>query len=100
MLLPDGVSALFVTSLSPLNGMVRRLDADARTFPPLLANVQLPQGLDTTLTDFLMYPFAGGESPGTYTVFAVLTPPGAFNDGRIDAGDPLVIDVRPFVFTP
>ena len=77
-----------------------RLDADARTFPPLLANVQVSQGLNITLTDFLVYTFAGGESPGTYTVFAALTPSGAFSDGLIDAGDLLVIDVRPFVFTP
>ena len=34
VLLPDGVNMLFVTSLSPLNGVVARLDADPRTFPP------------------------------------------------------------------
>jgi Domain of unknown function (DUF4277) len=100
VLLPDGVSALFVTSLSPLNGVVSRLDASARTLRTFLANVQLPQGLDTTLTDFLVYTFAGGETAGTYSVFAALTPSGAFDDGRIDAGDLLVLDIRPFVFTP
>ena len=31
---------------------------------------------------------------------AVFTLPGAFNDGRVDASDLLVIDARPFVFTP
>jgi len=100
VLLPDGVSALFITSLSPLNGVVRRLDADARTFPPLLANVQVSQGLNITLTDFLVYTFAGGEPAGIYSVFAALTPSGAFNDGRIDAGDLLIIDIRPFSFSP
>jgi hypothetical protein len=100
VLLPDGVTVLFVTSLAPLNGVLTRFDGDPRTFRPLLANVQLPQGLDTTLTDFFVYPFAGGEPPGTYTVFAALTPPGAFNDGRVDPGDLLVIDVRPFSFSP
>jgi hypothetical protein len=100
VLLPDGVTVLFVTSLSPLDGVVTRLDADPRTFRPLLANIQLPQGLDVTLTDFLVYPFAGGEAPGPYTVFAVLTPPGAFNDGRMDPGDLPVSDARPFSFSP
>ena len=100
VLLPDGVSVLFLTSLSPLNGVLSRLDADARTFPPLLANVQVSQGMNITLTDFLVYTFAGGEPPGTYSVFAVFTPPGAFNDGYVDPGDLLVIDALSFSFSP
>jgi hypothetical protein len=100
VLLPDGVTLLFVTSLSPLNGVVTRLDVDPRTFRPLLANVQIPQGLDITLTNFFVYLFGGGEPVGTYTVFAVLTPPGAFNDGYVDPGDLLVIDALPFSFSP
>jgi hypothetical protein len=100
ILLPDGVTALFVTSLSPLNGVVTRLDADPRTFRPLLANVQLPQGFDTTFTDFFVYTFAGGEPAGTYAAFTFFTLPGAFNDGRVNPGDVLVIDVRPFAFSP
>ena len=98
--LPDGVTVLFITSLSPLDATATRLDADPRTFRPLLANVQLPQGLDTTLADFLVYTFAGGETAGTYAVFALLTPPGAFSDGRVDPGDLPAIDVRPFSFSP
>jgi hypothetical protein len=100
VLLPDGVTVLFITSLSPLDGIVTRLDADPRTFRPLLANVQLRQGLDTTLMDFFVYTFGGGETAGTYAVFAFLTPPGAFNDGRVDPDDVPVIDVRPFNFSP
>ena len=100
VLLPDGVTVFFITSRSPLNGVVTRLDADARTFPPLLASVQLPQGLDITLMDFLVYPFAGGELAGSYAVFAFLTPPGAFTDGRMDPDDVVEIDVRSFVFSP
>lgn len=100
VLLPDGVTVLFVTSLSPLDGVVTRLDADARTFRPLLANVQIPQGLDTALPDFFAYTFGGGEQIGTYTFLAVLIPSGAFNDGRVDVGDLLVIDARPFSFSP
>jgi hypothetical protein len=100
VLLPDGVNMLFITSLSPLNGVVARLDADPRTFPPLLPNVQLLQSLDVTLTDFLVYTFTSGESTGTYAAIAVFTPPGAFNDGSVDASDLLAIDLRPFGFTP
>jgi hypothetical protein len=100
VLLPDGVTALFITSLSPLNGVVTRFDADPRTFRPLLPDVQLPQGLDVTLTDFFVYTFAGGELAGTYTAFTFFTLPGAFNDSRVDAGDLLAIDARPFGFTP
>jgi hypothetical protein len=99
VLLPDGVTVLFITSLSPLDGIVTWLDADPRTFRPLLANVQLPQGLDTTLMDFFVYAFAGGEAAGTYAVFAFLTP-GAFNDGRVDPDDVPVIGVLPFSFSP
>ena len=100
VLLPDGVTILFVTSRAPLDGVVTRLDADPHTFRPLLANVELPLGLDIRLPDFVVYPFAGGEAPGAYTVFAILTPPGAFNDGRVDPGDLLVIDARSFSFSP
>jgi hypothetical protein len=100
MLLPDGVNMLFVTSLSPLNGVVARLDADPRTFRPLLPDVQLPQSLDVTLTDFFVYTFTGEEPAGTYAAVAFFTPPGAFNDGRVDAGDLSVLDARPFGFTP
>jgi hypothetical protein len=94
------VTVLFVTTLSPLNGVVTRLDADPRTFRPLLPNVQLPQSLDVTLTDFFVYTFAGGEPAGTYAAFTFFTPPGAFNDGRVDADDLQVIDARPFGFNP
>ena len=99
VLQPDG-TAIFVTSLSPLDSVETRLDADPRTFQPLLANVQVPQGMDTTLKGFFVYPFAGGEPIGAYTIFAVLTSPGAFNDGRVDPGDLPVIDARPFSFSP
>jgi hypothetical protein len=98
VLQPDG-TAIFVTSLSPLDSVETRLDADPRTFQPLLADVQLPPGLDVTQTDVFMYRFAGGEAPGIYTVFAVLTLPGAFTDGRVDSGDLLALDARPFVFS-
>jgi hypothetical protein len=74
VLLPDGVTVIFVTNLSPLDGVV--------------------------LPDFFVYPFGGGEAPGAYTVFALLTPPGAFTDGRVDPGDLPVMDARTFSFRP
>ena len=89
-----------ITRRSPLQSVVTRLDADAHTFPPLLASVQLPQGLDTTLTDFVVYAFGGGEPTGIYTVFTFLTPPGALTDGRMDPDDVVELESRPFVFSP
>jgi hypothetical protein len=67
---------------------------------PWLANIQLSQGLDVALTAFFVYSFAGWEAPGTYTVFAALTHLGAFNNGRMGPGDLLVLDARPFNFSP
>jgi hypothetical protein len=99
-LLPDGVTVLFVTSLSPLNGVLTRLDADPRTFQPLLVNVQLPQSLDITLPNFFAYTFAGGESAGTYAAFAFFTPPGAFRDGQLDPCDIIEINIQPLIFNP
>ncbi len=42
VLLPDGVTVLFVTSLAPLDGVVTRLDADPRTFAPLARMRRIP----------------------------------------------------------
>jgi hypothetical protein len=99
VVLPDGVTVFFITRRSPLLGVVSRLDADARTFPPLFTNVRLPQGLDVTLTDFWVYAFTGRETAGTYAAFAFLTLPGAFTDGRIDPDDILELAIRPFRFS-
>jgi hypothetical protein len=100
VILPDGATTLFITSLSPLDGRWTRLDADARTFQPMFANIQIPHGLDVTFDPFLVYSFSGAETLGVYTVFAALTPPGAFGDGRADAGDLLALMVKPFRFSP
>jgi hypothetical protein len=97
ILLPNG-ALLFLTSLSPLNGVVP--NNDPRSYQPLLANIQLPRGFDATLNDFFSFTFAGNEPPGTYGVFAFFTPSGAFRDGLINAGDIFPIDLRPFRFNP
>src|SRR5262245_32405840 len=99
VLLPDGVSVFFFTSLSPLNGVATRVDANLRTFPPLAPNVPISQGLNVTLDDVFVLTFSGSEPPGTYVFFTLLTPPSAFADGRLDAGDILVIDTKSFSFS-
>ena len=100
ILLPDGVTVFFVTSLAPLDGVVTRLDTDPRTFAPLAASFEFPPELDVTLEDFFVYTFTGGESPGSYTIFTLLTPPGAFTDGQVDAGDLLGLTLQPFTVSP
>jgi Right handed beta helix region len=100
ILLPDGVTVLFVTCLAPLDGVVTRLDADPRTFVPLAASYDFPSGEEATVEDFFVYTVTGGESPGSYTVFSLLTPPGAFADGQVDAGDLLGLTVQLFTVSP
>ena len=72
ILLSDGVTVFFVTSLAPVAGLGTRLDANPNTFQPLLANISLPQGMDVSLTEIFAFTFAGKEPAGTYVVFAAL----------------------------
>ena len=97
---PDGVTVLFVTSLAPLDGVVTRLDADPRTFTPFTASFEFPPGVEATLDDFMVYAFTGGESLGPYAVFTLLTPPGVFQDGQVDAGDLLALTRQLFTVSP
>ncbi|MBI3328288.1 MAG: hypothetical protein HYZ81_16485, partial [Nitrospinae bacterium] len=99
VVVPDGVTVVFLTSLSPLNGGGSRLDANPTTFQPLLTTLLIPAGLDVTLTDVLSLTFSQGLPPGTYVFFVALTPPRAFSDGRIDAGDILAIDAQALSFS-
>jgi len=100
VLLPDGMTLLFLTSLSPLAGMVSRLDANPQTFKPLLTNILLPANLDVSFDTVFEVTFSGTEPVGTYVFFAALTPPGAFSDGRTDAHDILAIDAKSLGFGP
>ena len=100
ILLPDGVTVFFFTSLSPLNGVLTRVNANPQTFLPLTPNILISQGLDVTLNDVFVFTLSGSEPLGTYVLFALLTPPSAFTDGRVDAGDILVIDTKSFTTTP
>jgi hypothetical protein len=98
-LLPDGLTLVFVTRLSPPEFVVTTLD-DPRAFRPLLTNVLIPEGFETTIPNYFSYIFSGGESPGEYTLFAAASLPGAFSDGGMDPGDIIVIAVQPFSFNP
>jgi predicted outer membrane repeat protein len=100
ILLPDGVTVLFVTRLAPLDGVVTRLDADPRTFAPLAPAHEFPSGLEITVEDFLVYTLTGAEAPGPYAIFTLLTRPGAFADGQVDAGDLLGLTQQLFTVSP
>src|SRR5262249_17463924 len=56
-------------------------------------------GLNVTLDDVFVFTFSGSEPPGTYVFFTLLTPPSAFADGRVDAGDILVLDTKSLSFS-
>jgi hypothetical protein len=95
-ILPDGQTALFMSN----EGWIQaRLD-DPHAFSPLAKHAVLSQGLDLTFDPFFAYTFQGGEVSGIYSVFAALTPPDAFSDGRVDVGDLLALEVKPFRFSP
>ena len=95
-ILPDGQTALFMSH----EGWIQaRLD-DPRAFRPLAKNAVLSQGLDLTFDPFFAYTFHGGEAAGIYSFFAALTPPEAFSDGGVEAGDLLALEAKPFRFSP
>jgi hypothetical protein len=47
-----------------------------------------------------VYTVAGRESPGSYRIFTLLTPLGAFADGEVDAGDLLGLTLQSFTVRP
>jgi hypothetical protein len=95
-ILPDGQTALFISN----EGWVQaRLD-NPRAFRSLAKQAVLSEGMDLTFDPFLVYTFHGGEASGIYSLFAVVTPPDAFSDDRVDAGDLLALEVKPFRFSP
>src|SRR5262245_48793992 len=100
ILLPDSVTVFFFSSLTPLNGVLTRVDANPQTFPPLTPYMFISQGLDVTLNNVLVFTFSGSEPVGTYVLFTLLTPQSAFSDGRVDAGDILMLDTIAFTTIP
>jgi hypothetical protein len=99
IILPDGETVLWLTNTAPIEGVVTRLDADPRTFTPMLRNVSWPAGLDVTQEGYLSYRFTGGEAPGIYHLLVGWTKPGSLADGRIDEGDVLALDWTAVQFT-
>jgi uncharacterized repeat protein (TIGR01451 family) len=99
VILPDGVNTLFLTNVSPLEGVMTALSSDPRTFARLLRNVSWPAGMRATQQDYFTHTFTGLESSGTYHVLVGWTKPNSLEDGRIDEGDILALAWVPFTFT-
>jgi hypothetical protein len=94
--LPDGQTALFISNA----GWIQDPLDNPRAFRPLAKYAVLSQGLELTFEPFFTYTFQGGEASGPYSFFAAFTPPDAFSDGGVDAGDLLALAVAPFHFSP
>jgi glucose/arabinose dehydrogenase len=97
---PDRQTVTFVTRIAPPAGAVTTLAADARSFTALARGLTIPARTEVTVDDLLVYGIAGTEPPGPYTVFLVLTRPGAFDDGRVDPGDLLALATQTLVLGP
>jgi uncharacterized repeat protein (TIGR01451 family) len=94
-ILPDGTTLVFVTP----SAMTASSFAATASWPPYAAGVTLPEGLAAVVNPLFSYTFTGGEPAGTYQLFVVLTPPGAFDDGSIDDGDLVALDLQPVLFS-
>ena len=93
---PDGVTASFVTNRAPLLTVVRRLDGDAATFPPLASNTSIPQDFDVLLDDFFVHTLSAIEPAGPYGILAVLTSPRALVNSTVEPGEVLAADFKVF----
>jgi uncharacterized repeat protein (TIGR01451 family) len=98
VILPDG-ETLFMTNVSPLEGVMTTLNSDPRTFARLLRNVSWPAGMRATQQDYFTHTFTGLEPLGTYHFLVGWTKPNSLEDGRIDEGDVLALAWAPFTFT-
>src|SRR5262245_7950634 len=78
LLAPDGVTVAFITSLSPLAGVIVRTDQPG-LFQPLVRNVEIPQGLDLVVPDILVGTLASNFPEGQSRLFAVVTATGTLN---------------------
>lgn len=75
LLAPDGVNVFFITGLSPLTGVITRLDAPG-PFPPLVTNALMPEGLDLTGPDILAVTLPPDLAEGEWTLFAAIVATG------------------------
>ena len=65
MLLPDGVTLIFVTHLSPPTVEESALTGDPRNFRPVLTDLQLPHGFTGRLVTDVQFTFAGWSRQGS-----------------------------------
>jgi hypothetical protein len=85
VILPDGVTTLFLTNLDTLSYIVSTI----------------PRGpYPVTAGSSLTHTWAGLEPAGVYHLVAALSTPGSLADGRIDAGDVVALDWKAFSFGP
>ncbi len=100
VVLPDRLTAIFVTSVSPPVGSLAGLTGDARIYPPLIRGAVILEATSATIENLLVFTLTGAERPGAYVVFAALVRPGALDDGRADPGDLLAIAQEAFTVNP
>ena len=78
--------ALFGNAFSTV--VVTCVSAPPQTFPILFQHLSVPAGLPVTgVSNFFSFMWPASVPPGTYTFAIFATPPDAFSDGTIDAGD-------------
>lgn len=94
VILPNGTAEF----LSPSGIVITTLAANPASFPPLVTDVVIPSGLDTTLSNFISSPPLSAQLPrGEYGVFAALVRANALQDGQINAGDIVAATLESFV---
>jgi hypothetical protein len=96
VLLPDGDTLLYFTDLTPSFAFGNF--ANLAAVSPMIPSQDLGT-LNLSRSSFFPYTWSGGEPPGTYTIFFVMTSPGALSDGS-PAGDVLAASVTSFTFNP
>jgi ELWxxDGT repeat protein len=109
LLPPDSAAAVACPAADPVafvadafTGIsITCLSAPAATFPPLFRNLLVsgPSG-PTLIENFFTFPWTADLPAGLYTLFLVVTLPGALADGALDPGDLLASAIVGFGFAP
>lgn len=95
---PGADAVVFIAAGS---AQVTCLSASPQSFHALATNVTLPGALPSlTVSDFFTFTWGTTEPAGTYTVFLVLTPVGAFADGQLGPADLLAVGSQTITFVP
>lgn len=96
--MPDGESLVFITNIAAPTFSASWLGADARSFAPLYEDLRVPLGFDYRNEGFFSYTLPDGLPEGEYGMFLALIPPGALEDGSLDAGDLLELGMQHFSY--